>query len=331
VHLLPGAIGQGAEESVWHQSSFHQPWMSALQRERVTVESLEESLQGTLFVPGNTGRVPTVIICHGAGDFKENYFELAEYLGERGIASLALDMHGHGESGGTRYYVEMREWVPDVRAAIDFLNKHPRIDGARIGAFGLSSGGTAVLEAALVDSRIKALVLLDATVRDSLPLAMSVSLRFLNCVGKLKRQLTSRDLHLPLVKMSGELHLTSDPEINKRLLANERALEPFNAFPLPGASQAFFVDTIERVGGVRAPTLVLWGEDDKMDPPETARLLHAKLTCKKQLHIIPGNGHLGHLDRHKEKVFALTCEWLLENLTGDDRAAMEHLQPASQA
>lgn len=304
--------------------------MCAVHRESVTIESLEETLQGVLFLPEGVGRASAVVLCHGAGDFKENYFELAEYLGQRGISSLALDMHGHGESGGTRYHVEMREWVPDVRAAIDFLCGHSRIDATRIGAFGLSSGGTAILEAALLDSRIKSLVLLDATVRDSLPLAMSVSLRFLNLIGRVKRQFTSRDLHLPLTRMSGELHLASDPDVNKRLLSNQRAMEPFKAFPLPGAAQAFFVDTLERAGGVRVPTLVLWGEDDKLDPAETARLLYSKLTCKKQLHIIAGNGHVGHLDRHKEKVFALTCEWLLENLSGEDTLASEHHQPATQ-
>jgi alpha-beta hydrolase superfamily lysophospholipase len=302
--------------------------MAVLHSERVTVESLEDCLQGMLFLPNTRDRAPAVLIAHGAGDSKENYFELAEYLAQRGIASLALDLHGHGESGGARYHVDMREWVPDVRAALDFLAKHPLIDRERLGAFGLSSGGTAILEAALIDSRIKALVLLDATVRDSLPLTMSMSLRFLNFVGTVKRQFTSRDLHLPLIRFSGGLQLASDPEINRRLLSDERALEPFNAFPLPGAAHAFFVDTITRVGAIQAPTLVLWGEDDKVDSPETARLLYEKLTCKKQLHIIAGNGHLGHLDRHREKVFALTCEWLLENLDSGCPLSRVPEQPA---
>jgi alpha-beta hydrolase superfamily lysophospholipase len=314
----------------WHRSSFLYPTMGMVQRQRVSFESLEEPLQGELFLPEGVGRAPAVVLCHGAGDFKENYFELAEYLTERGIASLALDMHGHGESGGPRYHVEMREWVADVRAALDYLCGHTRIDPANIGAFGPSSGGTAILEAALVDSRVKALVLLDATVRDSLPVAMSLSLKFLTLVGRMKRQITSQDLHLPLMKLSGGLELASDPQVNARLLSNERALEAFNAFPLPGAAQAFFVDTIKRASQVRVPTLVLWGEDDKLDSPETARLLYSELTCKKQLHIIPGNGHAGHMDRHREKVFALTCEWLLENLTGDDTPVDEQRRAATQ-
>lgn len=304
--------------------------MGVVHSERVTIESLEECLQGMLFLPRISNRAPAVIICHGAGDFKDHYFELSEYLAERGIASLALDMHGHGESGGARHHVEMREWVADVRAGIDYLSRHPRIHAESIGAFGPSSGGTAILEASLVDSRLKALVLLDATVRDSLPLAMSLSLRFLTCVGRIKRQFTSHDLRLPLMRLSGGLEFASDPEVNRQLVSNERVLKALNAFPLPGAAEAFFVNTIKRLRQIQVPTLVLWGEDDKLDSPETARLLYAELTCKKQLHIIPGNGHAGHMDRNKEKVFALTCEWLLENLTGDDRSFVEQRWPATQ-
>src|SRR5438094_78027 len=95
-------------------------------------------------------RAPVLIICHGAGEFKENYFELCELLAGRGVATLAIDMHGHGQSAGERFYVTMRQWVADVQAAIDFLLTHPKIDGKKIGAFGLSSGGTAILEAAVI-------------------------------------------------------------------------------------------------------------------------------------------------------------------------------------
>jgi len=283
-------------------------------KENVQLHSLGDELAGVLFLPAATGRSPVLIICHGAGEFKENYFELCELLAGRGVATLAIDMHGHGQSAGERYYVKMRQWVADVQAAIDFLLTHPKIDGKKIGAFGLSSGGTAILEAAVIDPRLKALVALDATVRDSLPLPMSVFLQVLVFLGKVKKFITRTDLRVPLAKMSGGLHLASDPELDKKLQTDPRALAAYNSFPFPGAAQAFFVNTIKRVSKIAIPTLVLWGEDDQVDPPETARQLFAALTCKKQLHIIPGNGHAGHLDRHKDKVFSLTADWALENL-----------------
>src|SRR5215470_13612899 len=156
-------------------------------KETVRLRSLGDELAGVLFFLETEERAPVLIICHGACEFKENYFELCELLASRGMATLAIDMHGHGASAGERYYVNMRQWVADVQAAIDFLLTHPKIDGKRIGAFGLSSGGTAVLEAALIDPRLKALVALDATVRNSLPLLTSLFLKVLVFVGKVKK------------------------------------------------------------------------------------------------------------------------------------------------
>ncbi len=283
-------------------------------QEPIVLRSLGDELAGVLFLPEDKRKTSVLIICHGAGEFKENYFELCELLASRGVATLAIDMHGHGQSAGERYYVNMRQWVADVQAAIDFLLKHPRIDGNKIGAFGLSSGGTAILEAAVVDPRLKALVALDATVRNSLPFALSAFLKLFVFLGKVKKFFTHTDLRIPLAKMSGGMHLASDPELDKKLQSDPRALAAYNSFPFPGAAEAFFVNTIKRVSSIAIPTLILWGEDDQVDPPETGRLLFAALTCKKQLHIIPGNGHAGHLDRHRDKVFSLTADWMLENL-----------------
>lgn len=284
-----------------------------LLRESVSLRSLGDTLAATFFVPEGSQPLPVLIICHGAGEFKEHYYELCEVLAARGVATLAVDMHGHGQSAGPRFYVEMRQWVADIQAAIEFLLQDPRIDGQRIAAFGLSSGGTAILETALVDPRLKSLVALDATVRNSLSWPLSLMLKTFLCLGKLTRWITRRDLRVPLAKL-GDFKVASDPEINRQLQCDPNTTAAFRSFPFPGAAEAFFVDTLKRVSGIKVPTLVLWGEDDTIDPPETARLLYAALSCQKQLHIIPGNGHLGHLDRNREQVFALTADWVLKTL-----------------
>jgi len=287
-----------------------------MQVEPVSFRSLGDELAGALFLPASERPAPALIVCHGAGDYKENYFELCEQVAKRGIATLALDMHGHGASGGERSFVEMREWVADVRAAIGFLSTHPRVDASKIGAYGISSGGTAILEAGLVEPRLKALVAMDATVCNSLPAATAIPLKIFLAVGKVKLALTKKPLRLPLAMMGPEPIVASDPEINRQIMAKAKATRAFMSYPFPGGEQAFFVDTIRRVPQIAAPTLVIWGADDKLDPPETGRQLFAALTCKKRLEIVPGNGHAGHLDRNRAKVFALTADWLLENMTG---------------
>jgi pimeloyl-ACP methyl ester carboxylesterase len=283
-------------------------------QESLSFRSLGDDIQATLFTPPGPGPHPVLIITHGAGEFKENYYELSSHLVKHGIAGLALDMHGHGKSGGRPYQIEMKEWVADIRAACDFIEKHNSLDAGRIGAFGLSSGGTAILEAAVVEPRLKALVTLDATIMDTLPFGISVFMRTLAFLGKIKRSLTGNDLKISLVSMLDGLELASDPEINKRLQKDPGKLQAFMKFPLPGAVQAFIVDTIKRVPQIRIPTLVIWGEDDKLDPISTGQRLHKDLTCVKELVVVPGNGHVGHLDRNREKVFELTSDWLVKHL-----------------
>ena len=88
-------------------------------KENVQLHSLGDELAGVLFLPAATGRSPVLIICHGAGEFKENYFELCELLAGRGVATLAIDMHGHGQSAGERYYVRCANgWLTCRRRSI---------------------------------------------------------------------------------------------------------------------------------------------------------------------------------------------------------------------
>ena len=289
--------------------------MNLVLRERIKVESLEETIAGELFLPTNVEPCPAVVVCHGAGEFKENYIELCEHLARSGVGSAAIDMHGHGESGGKRGYVQMREWVADIRATLDAIEKDRRIDGSRLGAFGLSSGGTAILEAAVQDSRLRALVALDATVRDSMPRPLSLCLKAMVLCGRIKRYFTGEDLRVDLLKLGGGMPFASDAEINAKLLNSVEGTAAFRSFPFPGAAESFFVDTLKRVGSITASTMVIWGEDDQVDPPESGRLLHQALTCRKSLEIIGGNGHVGHLDRNRQRVFDLTAHWFSENLS----------------
>lgn len=282
--------------------------------ERVEFPSRGARIRAIFVRAPGAGRSPVLVVSHGAGEFKENYLELSSHLARRGVSCLLLDMHGHGESEGAAYHVTMREWVPDIVAALDFLCTRADVDPRKIGALGLSSGGTAILEAAVIDARIRALIALDATVMNTLPLSVTFTMRALSAVGWVKRMITGKDLRISIVKLLEEVALASDPDINAKLRVDPGKIRAFSAFPLPGAAEAFFVNTIRRVPAIKAPTLVIWGEDDDLDPVTTAHALYDALTCEKRLEIVPGNGHVGHLDRNREKVFELAAGWILQHL-----------------
>jgi len=285
-----------------------------LVKENIHFFSNGDIIAGTLFLPEDNTPSCALILCHGAMDFKEHYYEFCEFLAAKGIAALAIDMHGNGQSQGERFHVNIAQWVADIISALDFLDAHPATSGVKIGAFGLSSGGTAVLECAMTEPRIQALITLDATVRTILSLPETIQIQFLLLLGRAKRFLTHKELRLSMVHVFKKIPLTSDPKINRQWTQDPRIIEMWSSWPIPGAKESIVVDTIQRAHKIAVPTLVLHGAEDKIDPPETAHLLFAALSCEKDIHIIPGNGHVGHMDRNKDAVMNLTADWLLKHL-----------------
>ena len=275
----------------------------------ISLLSRSDMISGALFLPEAHEPVPALVLCHGALDFKENFTELCEYLGAQGIATLALDMHGHGASGGRRFHVNIHDWVSDISAALDYLTALPDIRKGGIGAFGFSSGGTAVLEAAVLDDRIRCLITLDATVNNTLGPLDTCVISVLNALGWVKRIVTGEDLRLSLAGEFSKVPATSDPLFNRSWQEDPRVRRMWSSVPFPGLKSSFMVDTIRRVHRIQSPVLVIHGEEDKVDSPESARRLYESLNCPKGLCIVPGNGHMGHHDRNKAMVFQLTAQW----------------------
>lgn len=280
----------------------------------VTLHSNSDMISGSLYLPDSIEPVPALILCHGALDFKENFTEFCEYLGSQGIAALALDMHGHGASGGKRLHVNIKDWVSDIRAGLDYLAPLPEIRRNAIGALGFSSGGTAVLEAAVCDERIRCLITLDATVNNTLGFADTCIVYLLCALGWVKRAFTGEDLRLSMTGEFSKVPATSDPTFNRLWQEDPRVRLMWSSVPFPGSRASFMVDTIRRVHRIRVPVLVIHGEDDKVDRPDSARMLYASLTCPKGLCMVPGNGHMGHRDRNRAMVFELTAQWALAHL-----------------
>jgi len=287
-----------------------------MSKEKIEIPIDREKVAGVLFKTNTNPKNPSpcLVICHGAFEYKENFFDLAAYLAKQGLSSAVIDMPGHGESSGDRFHINIDRWVQAIRATVDYLTTRPDIDERRIGAFGFSSGGTAVLEAALAEPRLKALITLDATVRNYLNLWDTFTFKAINVIGILKKKITGTDLHLKLVHVLKNAQVAHDPNVNQSIVSDPKMIAAYSAFPLPGAAPCAFVDTIRRIDKISIPTLILHGKEDHIDPPETAEMIFKTLTCEKALELLPQSGHCGHLDTHKDKMMQLTAEWALKHL-----------------
>ena len=106
------------------------------------------------------GKLPAVAVSGPFGAVKEQCSGLyAEELAARGFAALAFDPSFTGESGGEVRNVASPDInTEDFSAAVDFLSTRDFIDPERVGILGICGWGGMALNAAAMDTRIKATV-----------------------------------------------------------------------------------------------------------------------------------------------------------------------------
>lgn len=119
------------------------------------------TLAADMYIPKNAaGRLPAVAVCGPFGAVKEQASGLyAQTLAERGLIAIAFDPSYTGESGGEPRYVASPDInTEDFCAAVDFLSTSERVDPGRIGILGICGWGGLAINAAAIDTRIKATV-----------------------------------------------------------------------------------------------------------------------------------------------------------------------------
>jgi len=118
-------------------------------------------LAGDLYTPkSHKKQMPAIAISGPFGAVKEQSSGLyAMTLAERGFVTLAFDPSYTGESGGTpRYMASPDINTEDFMAAVDFLSVQKNVDPDKIGILGICGWGGLALNAAALDTRIKATV-----------------------------------------------------------------------------------------------------------------------------------------------------------------------------
>lgn len=119
-------------------------------------------LVGDLYIPKEkpAGKMPAIALSGPFGAVKEQASGLyAQTLAQRGFITLAFDPSYTGESGGEPRDVASPDInTEDFSAAVDFLSNHENVDPEKIGILGICGFGGLGLNAAAMDTRIKAAV-----------------------------------------------------------------------------------------------------------------------------------------------------------------------------
>ncbi|GBF70227.1 hypothetical protein LAWASA_2956 [Lawsonibacter asaccharolyticus] len=106
------------------------------------------------------GKLAAIAVCGPFGAVKEQASGLyAQTMAERGFLTMAFDPSFTGESGGQpRYMASPDINTEDFQAAVDYLSLREDVDAEKIGIIGICGWGGMALNAAALDTRIKATV-----------------------------------------------------------------------------------------------------------------------------------------------------------------------------
>jgi len=119
------------------------------------------TLVADMYVPKNAvGKLPALAVSGPFGAVKEQSSGLyAQTMAERGFLTIAFDPSYTGESSGEPCYVASPDInTEDFSAAVDFLSIQDNVDPERIGIIGICGWGGLAINAAAIDTRIKATV-----------------------------------------------------------------------------------------------------------------------------------------------------------------------------
>jgi alpha-beta hydrolase superfamily lysophospholipase len=242
-------------------------------RERSSVTRSERSFDGVggirivydVWTPEDEGAATgVVVLCHGYAEHARRYDHVAQRFGEAGLITYALDLRGHGRSGGKRVYLKnISEYADDVHHLVGIATAaHP--DLKRV-VLGHSMGGGVVFTYGVEHPDDYAAMVLSGPAvyaQDAVSPVMTVVAKVLGSivpglpVEQLPADAVSRD---PQVVAAYE----ADP------LVHHGKLPAGIAKALIGVGETM----PQRGGALTAPLLVVHGEDDKLIPVAGSRRL----------------------------------------------------------
>jgi len=229
------------------------------------------------YLEAGTGEVPLVFL-HGVGSDKSVWRPQIEHFG-RERRTIAFDYPGYGESafqpGATRD--DFAQSVLDAMSALDIARAH---------ICGLSLGGViAIAMHTLAPERCASLILADTFACH--PEGQAIYDRSIAA---------SRELGMRGLAESRVSALVADGAsagLLRELIETMARIEPA-AYEF-GAAAVWLADQRERVQGIRCPTLVVCGSEDRITPPSLSEDLKDRIPGASLVEIA-GAGHLGNVE-----------------------------------
>ncbi len=224
---------------------------------------------------------PPLLLVHGSGGTHLHWPSELRRLDNAAV--YALDLPGHGKSGGAPS-TSISEKAEAVLAVLADARRPRAVIG------GHSLGSAIALTLALsYPERVAGLVLVGAgaKLRVAPEILGRVEKDFIGAVSLIVEWMFGPAAPARLKDLAQQRMLEVDPRV---LLGDWQACNQF--------------DVMERLGEIKAPALVVCGEQDRLTPPKYAQFLKDKIAGA-ELRLVPGAGHMVMLEQPKEVATAV--------------------------
>jgi dienelactone hydrolase len=255
---------------------------------------------GYLYLPPGTGRVPCVVLCHGFSGTMDRLFPYAERFAAEGLGALVFDYRSFGESGGEpRQLPDLDGQRRDIRAALDLVRGHERVDPGRVALWGNSLGGAHAVVVAADDPELAAVVAqipFNGFPRSVEGRSTADTLRLLAAIVRdaVRGRLGLSPHYIPMVGRPGEPAVTATDEAEQHIstLTGGGAATSWRNVVAPRALLDMMrYRPAEAAARLRPPLLVCVAADDRETPLSLTRQL-ADRAPQGELRVYPGT-HFG--------------------------------------
>jgi len=223
---------------------------------------------------------PLVLLVHGAGMDRTVWQMQTRYLAHHGFRAAAVDLPGHGRSGGPplRSVAEMADWTAGLIAELGDGPAH--VVGHSMGSF------VAIELAARVPERVASLVLLGTAA--SMPVHPDLLSASAGDVSHASRLMASWG-------HSRRGHVGRHATPGQWLLGGSTALvstSPAGALAADMTACNSYEDSLVSAATVRCPVTMVLGAADKMTPVRAAGELRAAFGSAVDVVVLDGVGHM---------------------------------------
>ncbi len=276
----------------------------AIEEEDVRFQNGDITLAGTLFVPASQGMHPAIVLVHGSGPVTRDFYgPIAYHFVRNGIAVLAYDKRGIGESGGHWLEAGFPDLAKDALAGVSFLKTRKEIDPKKIGLWGISQGGWVAPLAASLSNDVAFLIVVSAAgvtpAEQQIQLVEAESRLQKIPEDKILEQLKGIRLQMDGLR-SEETEMELEKEVRQLkeqgkedLLFNSGLENPLYLLMYRGILDYDPIPVLEKT---KCPILVIYGEVDSIVPIKPNRdLLDAALknagNSRYEIRIFPRGDH----------------------------------------